>query len=61
MGVKYRVLLAVERMRERAARNELLRLVLGAHDVQDAVLGKALKSEVENLQSAFERQVGKQI
>lgn len=51
----------MERMRERAARNELLRLVLGAHDVQDAVLGKALKSEVENLQSAFERQVGKQI
>lgn len=48
MGVKYRVLLAVERMQERGVINELQRVVLDTHDVQDAVLGKALKSEASS-------------
>lgn len=52
MGVIYKVLSAVERMQERGATNELLRVVLGA---QDAVLGKALKSETVNLQISLQK------
>lgn len=49
------MLSAVERMQERGATNELLRVVLGAHDVQDALLGKALKSETVNLQISLQK------